>query len=128
MWSYNQPLSLKSVLESNWIYGAATLGVLFITIFNLMAITAQKNGLSVVSVASKMSVVIPIVFRIVLYREVLSSWQIIGIALALMAVYLVSIKKEDSHKLGRSLFYPILVFLGSGIIDSSLKQKQFAFR
>ena len=34
-----------------------------------MALTAQKNGLSVASVASKMSVVIPIIFGIYVYNE-----------------------------------------------------------
>ncbi|WP_232827434.1 EamA family transporter [Winogradskyella aurantiaca] len=121
LWSYEQPLSASTVLNSSWLYGAILLGLLFITIFNLMAVTAQSNGLSVVSVASKMSVIIPIVLGVILYDEVLKTPQVLGIILALIAVYLVSVKKEDSAYLKKSFLFPFLVFLGSGIIDSSLK-------
>jgi drug/metabolite transporter (DMT)-like permease len=86
-----------------------------------MAITAQKNGLSVVSVASKMSVIIPILVGVILYNEQLSYLQIIGILLALLSVYLSSVKKGEKAKKSKAIVFPFLVFLGSGIIDSSIK-------
>jgi multidrug transporter EmrE-like cation transporter len=119
--SFEQPISLGMILNSSWIYGALVLGLLFISIFNLMAITAQKNGLSVVSVASKMSLVIPVALGVVLYNEVLRPRQIVGILLALAAVYCISVKTEEQKKLGKSLLFPLLVFLGSGIIEGALK-------
>jgi drug/metabolite transporter (DMT)-like permease len=121
LWSYDPPIHLGSIISSTWFYGALALGILFITIFNLMAVTAQKNGLSVVSVASKMSVIIPIVLGVLLYDEVLTAAQILGIGLALAAVYLVSFKKGEASKTRNSFLFPFMVFLGSGIIDSSLK-------
>lgn len=119
--SFEQPISLGMILNSSWIYGALVLGLLFISIFNLMAITTQKNGLSVVSVASKMSLVIPVALGVVLYNEVLRPRQIVGILLALAAVYCISVKTEEQKKLGKSLLFPLLVFLGSGIIEGALK-------
>jgi drug/metabolite transporter (DMT)-like permease len=121
LWSFEGPIEINNIIHSTWFYGSIFLGFLFITIFNLMAITAQKNGLSVVSVASKMSVVIPIIAGMMLYNEVLSTLQWIGIVLALIAVYMASLRKEDPNKLNPSILLPILVFLGSGVIDSSLK-------
>lgn len=121
LWSYEQPMSINTILNSNWIFGAVALGLLFIVIFNLMALTAQTNGLSVVSVASKMSVIVPIVLGVILYEEILNVQQVFGIILALIAVYLVSVKKEESGNLKKSFLFPFLVFFGSGIIDSSLK-------
>jgi len=121
LWSYEGPISLTTIVNSSWLYGAVFLGFLFIAIFNLMAITAQKNGLSIVSVASKMSVVIPIIVGMILYKESLSITQSVGIVLALVAVYLASYRKEDPNKLNPSILLPFLVFLGSGIIDSALK-------
>jgi drug/metabolite transporter (DMT)-like permease len=85
-----------------------------------MALTAQKNGLSVASVASKMSVVIPIIFGVYVLNESLGLQKIIGILLALVAVYLTSIKPNSDVKLTQSLYLPILLFLGSGIIDTSV--------
>ena len=55
--------------KATLVFGAFCLGFLFISIFNIMGITAQRNGLSVASVAGKMSVVIPIVFGIIVYNE-----------------------------------------------------------
>lgn len=52
-----------------WFPGTLILGALFIIVFNLAAITTQRSGLSVVAVATKMSVAIPVVFGIFLYQE-----------------------------------------------------------
>lgn len=85
-----------------------------------MALTAQKNGLSVASVASKMSVIIPILFGIIIYNESAGFQKIAGIILALIAVYLTSVKsKDNSTKASSSIYLPILLFLGSGIIDTA---------
>ena len=56
--SYDAPIIVSDIIQSKWFFGAIGLGFLFIAIFNVMALTAQRNGLSVASVASKMSVVI----------------------------------------------------------------------
>lgn len=98
------------------------LGVLFITVFNLAAITTQKSGLSVVAVATKMSVAIPVLCGIFLYNESTGILKITGIILALAAVYLTSIKSKEGISIKtKNLVFPLLVFLGSGIIDTSLK-------
>ena len=87
-----------------------------------MAITTQRSGLSVVSVATKMSVVIPILFGLFYYNESLGALKLIGIGLALIAVYLSSIKTSKGINIDRKLILlPILVFIGSGIIDTSIK-------
>ncbi|MEZ4874556.1 MAG: DMT family transporter [Flavobacteriaceae bacterium] len=105
-----------------WFYYALLLGSFFISIFFLMALTTQKSGLSVVSVATKMSVVIPIVFGLVYYHESLNLLKGLGILLALIAVYLASIKKKHGLSIQKkNLIFPLLVFLGSGIIDTGIK-------
>lgn len=114
------------IYHSSWFFGALALGFLFIFIFNIMAVTAQRNGLSVVSVASKMSLVIPIIFGVLLYNESLNIVKLIGIILALVAVFLASVKSENNISL-KNLFYPVLLFLGSGIIDTSLKYLEINF-
>lgn len=118
---YDSPINIQDVISSKWFYGAFFLGILFITIFHVMALTAQRNGLSVVSVASKMSVVIPVIFGFYVYHESASVQKIIGIILALVAVYLASLKKEKKGKLSKSLLLPIVLFFGSGVIDTSIK-------
>ena len=79
-------------LEQSWFPGTIFLGFLFITVFNIMGKTAQVNGLTVASVASKMSLVVPVLFGIIFLNESIHLKKIIGIALALIAVYFVSKK------------------------------------
>jgi drug/metabolite transporter (DMT)-like permease len=119
--SYDSDINTNEIINSEWFYGAIGLGFLFITVFNLMALTAQKNGLSVASVASKMSVIIPIIFGIYVYNESAGFQKIIGIILALVAVYLASVKSKTTINFKKNLALPLLVFIGSGIIDTSIK-------
>ena len=85
-----------------------------------MALTAQRNGLSVASVATKMSMIIPIVFGIIVFKESIGIQKICGILLAFLAVYLTSTNNTDGKKLKNTLILPVIVFLGSGIIDTSI--------
>lgn len=110
------------VPQEGWFIGTLILGFLFITVFNLAAITTQRSGLSVVAVASKMSVAIPVFCGIFLYNESTGFTKLMGIGLALVAVYLTSIKTDKGLNIQpKNLIFPLLVFFGSGIIDTSIK-------
>ncbi len=123
--SLQDQLSIGELLETpqkDWFYGSMALGVMFILVFSLMVITTQKGGMSVVSVASKMSVAIPVLFVIAYYDEPLGLLKIIGILMALVSVYLVSVRRRDGLSIDMKFFiFPLLVFLGSGLIESSIK-------
>lgn len=108
----------------NVIWIPFVLGALFISIFFIIAKTAQTSGISIATVANKMSVVIPIAAAVFLYNEQLSYIKIAGIVLALAAVWLTS-QRSDGGKLNlRYLFYPALIFAGSGIIDALVNHLQ----
>lgn len=113
--------SLTTASQSKWFTSSMLLGCLFISVFFATAITSQRNGLSVASVASKMSVIVPIGFGIFLFNEDAGFFKILGIILALIAVYYTSKKEEGTVALKQQLLFPLLVFIGAGIIDSSLK-------
>lgn len=115
---YETEIDPITIANSTWFYRAIFLGFLFIAIFNVMALTVQKNGLSVASVAGKMSVIIPIIFGIIVFNESVRFIKIFGIILALIAVYLTSIKERDNIVLTQSIYLPILLFIGSGTIDT----------
>lgn len=121
LWSYDAPISVNSILDAEWLPGAFGLGFLFIAIFNIMAMTAQRNGLSVASVASKMSVIIPVIFGVYVYQESIGIQKIIGIVLALISVYLTAAKPKSTKNVTKGLWLPILLFFGSGIIDTTIK-------
>jgi drug/metabolite transporter (DMT)-like permease len=119
--------SIREVPNQPWFYGAIFLGALFVSIFFVMAKTAQINGVSVASVAGKMSVVIPVFFGVFLYNESVTILKILGILIALVAVYLASLKEEKSTHKNAGLLFPVLLFLGSGVIDTTLKFMEVSF-
>jgi len=118
---FEGPVVFSQWVSSSWLLPAAALGMLFIFIFNLMARTSQTLGVSVASVATKMSLVIPVFLGVLLYGETLGPLKIMGVAIALAAVYFASLRPGQARLRVRALYLPVLVFLGSGIIDGSLK-------
>lgn len=122
MIAYDGQVQISQTPSLDWFYFTLILGALFIIVFNLMAITTQRSGLSVVSIATKMSVVIPVLFGLCYYKESLNGIKLIGIIIALIAVYLASNKSNGGIRIERKLFFlPISVFIGSGVIDTSIK-------
>jgi drug/metabolite transporter (DMT)-like permease len=116
--------SPQIIISQEWFKGSILLGFIFISTFYVTTITSQRNGLSVASVASKMSVIIPIILGVFLYDETLGSVKILGIIIALIAVYFTSKKETGEIQQASNLVFPILVFIGAGTIDSSLKYLQ----
>ena len=120
--SFSGSISPGEIPVKPWFTGAMAMGILFLLVFNLMAKTSQQFGVSVASVATKMSLVIPVVFGVVLYKEQLDNVKIIGIIMALSAVYFASVREKTlTIKRGGVFWLPFLVFIGSGIIDVSIK-------
>ena len=71
--AYDGTVKITQITSLDWFNFTLVLGTLFIIVFNLMAITTQRSGLSVVSVATKMSVVIPVLFGLIYYKESLTA-------------------------------------------------------
>jgi len=108
----------KQVLTAPQFSIAICAGIIFILVFNQMRITTQVNGLAVASIASKMSMIIPIIGTYFIFHEAISLSQAAGIILGLIAVYIISVSKENVVPLAKA---PILLFFGAGCIDLFLK-------
>ena len=106
------------------------IGCLFISVFYIAALTAQKCGIAVTSIAGKMSMVVPIIMSFWLYGDKITIIKVIGILLALTAVVLSSIRKENKTESTTATvskwlwILPVLLFAGSGIVDSSISISQ----
>ena len=118
---YQGTSSIDDIPYKSWFIGSLCLGMLFILVFNLMARTSQQLGVSVASVATKMSLAIPVLLGVWLYKESLGAVKIFGIIMAITAVYFASEKKSNLEVRSNNWYLPMFVFLGSGIIDGSLK-------
>ncbi|MDZ7744081.1 MAG: EamA/RhaT family transporter [Bacteroidota bacterium] len=109
------------LLFEPWFFMAVIEGFLFIAVFHLFAQSSQKAGVAVTAVASKMSVIIPVVLGIILYKESASVLKILGIITALLAFYLTFKRNRMSVTYKRFALLPLLLFLGNGAVDSVLK-------
>jgi drug/metabolite transporter (DMT)-like permease len=116
--------SLFDIPQQPWINSVLILGFLFITLFNLMAWVSQNFGLTTVSIAVKMSVMVPISFGIWYYNESASVLKISAVILALLAVWMSTYKPQRIKSNPLSIILPIILFLGSGFLDSFLKYNQ----
>jgi drug/metabolite transporter (DMT)-like permease len=104
--------------QEPWLWIAATVGVLFISLFYLMALTSQMHGVSVTSIDTKMSMLIPAVFFVLIDpSEGLGVMKIIGVALGVIAVVLASTKKTEGAAKTAAWLIPIVLFVGSGFLD-----------
>lgn len=111
----------QKVFAAPWLIPAVMLGSLFIGMFYLMAMTTHRSGAAPAVVANKMSVVIPISVAFIFLNEEITGLKLSGILLALVGIYLVTKKASDSAKWGRNFWMLLLLFAGSGLIDTSIK-------
>lgn len=114
-----------TIFNQSWIWVAVGLGIVFIGSLFVLSETTSKYGISVAQVANRMSVVVPITIAILYYGDNLTIFKVIGIILAIAAVYLVS-HKESVSKASQKFWwlFPLIIFICSGIIDSSINYAQ----
>lgn len=117
------PISLNplELVSQSWLPSATLIGCIFIAMFYVMAISSQKVGVAVSSVANKMSLVIPVVAGVVLYNESLAGFELIGVLAAVVGVGLVSFPGKGVEIEKKYLYLPLIIFLGSGFLDTFFK-------
>ncbi len=119
-----------SVIATPWFKWACMMGVMFVSIFNVVAITAQRNGVAVASVANKLSLIIPVILSVYLYQESVAGWKAVGVGLALVAVVLTCYapaEKGDRKQGALTYFFPALLFFSSGLLDAVLNHVQLTY-
>ncbi len=110
-----------------WMVFALIIGVSFVIMFYIVALTTQKLGITVSSVSGRMSVIIPIVFSILYENELVGLLKVTGIVFALLALFLMVFRENNQPVDRRLLFLPFIMFFGMGTIDSLIKYSQAEF-
>ena len=114
-----------------WFLWALVMGIIFVLLFNLVAITTQKLGVAVSSVAYKLSLVIPFIFSIYLYNETNTVLKTTGIVLALAAVVMTCYQPSEQSTGNRQglmiWLLPVILFIGSGLLDTMIKYVEQRF-
>lgn len=116
-----------------WFTWACIMGAMFVSIFNVVALTAQQNGVAVASVANKLSLIIPVILSVYLYNETVAGWKGVGVILALIAVIFTCYTSGtggDGKPLPKSyMIYllPLILFLSSGLLDALINHVQLTY-
>jgi drug/metabolite transporter (DMT)-like permease len=115
------------ILSETWILFPIALGAVFVLTFLLMAITTQKYSVATATVSSKMSMLIPVIFSIYVFKLVLTKFDLLnfaGLLFGIASIILCSVKPKVERNTTWSrkylLLIPAFVFFSSGLIDTSL--------
>jgi multidrug transporter EmrE-like cation transporter len=113
---------LSLVFSQSWFFKCLGLGSLFIFIFVCMVLTTAYFGIATTSVASKMALIVPSLFFLY-YDQITPEWYFWpGLLLSFPAIFLLTFSRGKTHYSGMQyLFFPLIVWLGSGLIDTFLK-------
>ncbi len=107
--------------QKSYFWFALILGFLFVGVFFCMAKTTEIFGVASNAVSSKMAFIFPALFYFFWLNEEISWLKWIGLGLALLAVLAINKRSKKSENIDGPIFFPILVFIGSGIIDGCMK-------
>lgn len=110
----------QSVKNEPWVMVALAMGLVFIYLFQLIAKATQEIGITVTTIASKLSMVLPVALFLVFDpQDTLNGSKALAIGLAVPAIVLSSWKEEaDDQKKSRMQWaVPLVIFIGSGLID-----------
>lgn len=109
-------LDVAKLPAQPWLWLALLQGVVLAVNFFLLAYTAQRVGVSVAALASRLSVAIPSILAFVFYGDSLGIAKLAGLAAALLSLYLCTAapaKQATATPLAIK-FLPVLVFLTFG--------------
>ncbi len=120
-------LRLFNLFREPWIGIAAVLGIGLLTMFFMIGLSTQKAGMSVTTVAAKISVVIPMFFSIVYYGEPVTRIKVAGICLALAALICTVIRPGKKDADPSRWYLPLVLFVGLGGMDALVKFVQHEF-
>jgi drug/metabolite transporter (DMT)-like permease len=110
------PLEAFELTSRPWFFLATLQGFVLAVNFYLLANTAQRAGVSVAVLASRLSVAIPVILAFFLYGDSLNAMRMAGLATALPSLYLCTATGQDFGvtRPGLRRVLPILVFFMFG--------------
>lgn len=116
---------VTSPVGEAWFPLSILTGFWFILTYVLMVVSSQRSGVTVTSLSSKLSVVIPTLFGVLFLKETLGLTAAIGIVLALTALFLVVGGKDKNRSKAEKttliVLLPVLIFFSTGIGDVLMK-------
>lgn len=94
----------------------AFIALMLISIFYFISKSIATSGIVLTAIAQRLSLIIPVLASFLFFGESLNSIKIIGLLVGFGAIYASRPEGKFDYK-NMELWYPIIVFLGTGIID-----------
>ena len=114
--------TVPQLVAEPWFGLSLLTGFWFIFTYLLMTASTQRSGVTVTSLSSKLSVVLPILAGVVMLGERLNFVASTGIVLALVALVLVLGGRGGSNeKHNKNWLLPVCIFFGTGTGDILMK-------
>jgi len=98
------------------------LGVLLPVVFWILAGSIRRIGIVKTDIAQRLSLFIPIIAAYFIFQEHFSGLKVLGLITGLFAIVFILYKTKQEQYKNSGLIFPILVFLGFGIIDVLFKK------
>lgn len=98
------------------------LWVLLPLVFLIQAWSLHKVGIVKTDIAQRLSLFIPILASYFLFNETFTTYKIIGLTLAFVAIFFTLDRAENNSVDNKKWQYPLLVLLGFGVIDVLFKK------
>ncbi|MCZ4222788.1 DMT family transporter [Pedobacter rhodius] len=98
------------------------LAVLLPVIFLFLAASVKNLGIVKTDIAQRLSLFIPILAAYFIFKEDFNQLKFIGIAVGFLAIILTFFRKTEHKSKSNNWIYPIMVFIGFGVIDVLFKQ------
>src|SRR6476646_8408045 len=111
---FKPDLSAKPTTE-NWLL-FVILALLLISIFYFIGKSIEISGIVLTAIAQRLSLVIPVLYAFFFCGETSTTLKIMGLVIGLIAIYASKPNGKADMKNIVS-WYPIIVFLGTGVID-----------
>ena len=121
---FDTQLNTIWIHTKQWLPIGILLGVLFIGMFYLIGNSSQRAGITVTTLANKLSLVFPVLFSLLYFNEEITILKSIGLFTAFVAVFLTVYNKNLKRTNFIYILLPIAIFFGSGITDSVVKYIQ----
>ena len=94
-------------------------GALYLVAFVLLQLNIKKNGVVLSAIFQRLGLLVPMVASVFLFREIPEGLQIVGFCVAVVAIVLINLEKEQTvmqFKLGL-----VLILLAGGFADVMAK-------
>ena len=131
LFSVNVPLG-PMLVDTSWGLLSLLMGGLFISTFYMMAWSAQNISVSVSTLSSKLSLLIPVIFSVVILKTEVGSWKyLFGFLLVVLSILLAVYKPEDEKskiKIKKAGVFAFLIFILTGAVDTSINYANHTFK